>query len=220
MKIKVSEEFKSKIEGFVGAALIVEAQNTKHNETLWAEIDQFSENLRSSSDLTNIKTNIPIASTRHAYKLLGKDPNRYRPSAEALRRRILRDLPLFQIDTMVDLINLVSLETGYSISGLDLAKIDGKNIILGVGKANEYFEAIGRGVLNIEGLPVYRDNLGGISTPTSDEERTKLTTETSQLLILINAYDRGDRLDFAINYAKELLHAHLTPKSMEIVHYS
>ena len=60
-----------------------------------------------------------------AYKRLGKDPNRYRPSAEALRRRILRGLPLYKIDTLVDIVNLVSIRSGYSIGGFDADKIVG-----------------------------------------------------------------------------------------------
>ena len=44
---------------------------------------------------------------------------------------------------------------------------------LGVGKAGEPYEGIGRGTINIEGLPVYRDQIGGVGTPTSDNERTK-----------------------------------------------
>lgn len=83
--------------------------------------------------------------TREAYKRCGKDPGRYRPSAEALRRRLMRGIPLYQIDTLVDLINLVSLRTGHSIGGFDADKIQGNRLELGIGKAEEPFEGIGRG---------------------------------------------------------------------------
>lgn len=147
--------------------------------------------------------------TREVYKKLGKDPNRYRPSAEALLRRIVRGIPLYQINTLVDLINLVSMKTGYSIGGFDADKIEG-DLVLGVGKAGEKFEAIGRGLLNIEGLPVYRDNVGGIGTPTSDEERTKITLETTNLLMIINGYSGKSGLEEATEYAKRLLNPALT----------
>ena len=77
----------------------------------------------------------------------------------------------------MDLINLVSLKTRYSIGGFDADKVEG-DVMLGVGKADEKFEAIGRGMLNIEGLPVYRDDIGAIGTPTSDEERTSRTLKS------------------------------------------
>ena len=67
----------------------------------------------------------------------------------------------------------------------------GDTLTLGIGREGEPYEGIGRGMLNIAGLPVYRDAQGGVGTPTSDNERTKMTLETTHLLVLINGYD-GD----------------------------
>ena len=128
-------------------------------------------------------------------------------AGKALCRRILKGQPLYQIDTLVDLINLVSLKTGYSIGGFDEDLIEG-DLLLGVGKAGEPFEAIGRGSLNIEGLPVYRDKFGGIGTPTSDEERTKITSQTTRLLMLINGYSGPEGLQEAADYSVALLKKH------------
>ena len=130
-----------------------------------------------------------IRATREAYKTLGKDPSRYRPSNEQLVRRLLQGKELYQINTLVDINNLVSVRWGYSIGGFDVSLIQGHTLTLGVGRAGEPYEGIGRGPLNIEGLPVYRDTAGGIGTPTSDHERTKLSLTTTRLLFLINAYD-------------------------------
>ena len=76
---------------------------------------------------------------------------------------------------------------------------------MGVGKADEPFEAIGRGIMNIEGLPVYRDSLGGIGNPSSDEERTKITSETEHLLMLINGYSGAEGLKEAAEFSIDLL---------------
>ncbi|HBB06204.1 MAG TPA: hypothetical protein DCZ73_00455, partial [Bacteroides sp.] len=131
--------------------------------------------------------------------------SRYRPSAEALCRRILKGSPLYQIDTLVDLINVVSIASGYSIGGFDADKIEGDTLTLGIGRAGEPYEGIGRGELNIEGMPVYRDARGGIGTPTSDNERTKLTLQTTRLLTIINGYSGEDGLREAGDYMQELL---------------
>ena len=147
----------------------------------------------------------PIQATREAYKRCGKDPSRYRPSAEALCRRILKGSPLYQIDTLVDLINVVSIASGYSIGGFDADKIEGDTLTLGIGRAGEPYEGIGRGELNIEGMPVYRDARGGIGTPTSDNERTKLTLQTTRLLTIINGYSGEEGLREAGDYMQELL---------------
>ena len=123
-------------------------------------------------------------------------------ASETARRRLLRGLELYKIDMLVDLINLVSLRTGYSIGGFDADKIQGTDLCLGVGP----FEGIGRGVLNIEGLPVWRDALGGIGTPTSDNERTKMDVGTRRILAIINGYDGDEqRLNEAAGMTQELL---------------
>lgn len=159
----------------------------------------------STTEPEDIKQQPAIAATREVYKRCGKDPSRYRPSAEALRRRLMRGLALYQIDTLVDLINLVSLRTGYSIGGFDADKIQGTNLELGIGRAEEPFEGIGRGVLNIEGLPVYRDDAGGIGTPTSDNERTKMDRGTKHILAIVNGYSGQDGLKEAAEMIQELL---------------
>ena len=69
------------------------------------------------------------------------------------------------------------------------ARIVGDTITLGVGREGEPYEGIGRGVLNIAGMPVVRDAIGGIGTPTSDNERTKMSLQTTRLLALVNGYD-------------------------------
>ncbi len=179
--------------------------NTLHSDELWEEIACVQKKFQEQYSIEDINKRPEIASTREAYKKLGKDPNRYRPSAEALCRRTLREIPLYQINTLVDLINLVSIKTGYSIGGFDANLIE-SDLILGVGEENETFEAIGRGILNIHGLPIYRDSRGGIGTPTSDEERTKIRPETSRLLMIINAYSGEQGLLEAVEYSKTLLH--------------
>ena len=159
---------------------------------------------RTTYTVSDIKLLPTIQATRNAYKIAGKDPNRYRPSAEALMRRLINGNDLYKISTLVDLINLVSLKTGYSIGGFDRDKIEGTPI-LGVGVENEKFEGIGRGLLNIAGLPVYRDDKGGIGTPTSDEVRTSISLNTKNILIIINGYSGKEGLNEAVDYTISLL---------------
>ncbi|MBF6627218.1 MAG: hypothetical protein ITG04_01750 [Proteiniphilum sp.] len=216
-EITISDRLYEVCPAFRMAAIACKVKNNSYNEELWKEIDRYSTQFATTYRMEEIKLRPAIHATRKSYKNLGKDPNRYRPSAEALCRRILKGQELYQINTLVDLINLVSLKTGYSIGGFDLDKIEG-DLILGVGEADERFEAIGRGVLNIEGLPVYRDDRGGIGTPTSDEERTKITTGTTHLLMIINAYSGEEGLQEAVEYSVDLLNMHADAKEIDI-HY-
>lgn len=178
--------------------------NSPSDEVLWEEIAKAEDNLRKTLRMEDVAKRIPVYATRQAYKKLGKDPNRYRPSAEALCRRLLKGYPLYRIDTLVDLINLISIETGYSIGGFDSDKIQG-DLVLGVGEADELFNGIGRGPLNIEGLPVYRDIVGGVGTPTRDEERTKIDLSTTRLFMIINGYSGKTGMEDAISSSVKLL---------------
>lgn len=217
--LQVSEELKQACPNYRGAAVYAAVRNTQHSEGLWQEISTFTHELQATETVDSIKQQMAIVATREAYRACGKDPSRYRPSAEALRRRLLRGLDLYHIDTLVDLINLVSLRTGYSIGGFDADKIQGNNLCLGIGKANEPFEGIGRGRLNIEGLPVYRDAIGGIGTPTSDHERTKMSVETTHILAIINGYSGEKGLLEAAQMTLDLLKRYADAAEGEIMLY-
>lgn len=180
-------------------------ENTPTPARLTELLDDECDAIHNTLQLPDINKRAAIAATRKVYKALGKDPNRYRPSAEALCRRAVKESGLYTINTLVDLINLVSIRSGYSIGGFDLDKIEGDGIILGVGEDGEPFEAIGRGQLNIAGLPVFRDSIGGIGTPTSDNERTKLSLDTRRLLMTVNIYGEEMSPEDTVAYIRTLL---------------
>ena len=206
MKIIVSQEIEQVCPGFVGAAVEASVVNTPYCAPLWEEIHALGERFRATLTTETLKQMSGIEATRKVYKACGKDPSRYRPAAEALIRRMLQGKALYQIDTLVDLINLASIAYGYSLGGFDADKMAGDTLTLGVGRAGEPYEGIGRGILNIEGLPVYRDAEGGVGTPTSDNERTKIGLDTTHLLVLVNGYDgHEDSVVANAKYIQELL---------------
>ena len=213
--ISISEEIATACPDLHVLALSCDVCNSEPDERLWQEIADEEKAVRETVKLEQINKWLPMQATRQAYKRLGKDPNRYRPSSEALRRRILRELPLYKVDTLVDLINLVSIRSGYSIGGFDVDKIAGGSLVLGVGREGEIYHGIGRGELNIAGLPVYRDAVGGIGTPTSDEERTKIGLDTTHLLMIINGYSGLEGLEAAGKYAVGLLSKYVSAINME-----
>lgn len=213
--ISISEEIATACPDLHVLALSCDVCNSEPDERLWQEIADEEKAVRETVKLEQINKWLPIQATHQAYKRLGKDPNRYRPSSEALRRRILRELPLYKVDTLVDLINLVSIRSGYSIGGFDVDKIAGGSLVLGVGREGEIYHGIGRGELNIAGLPVYRDAVGGIGTPTSDEERTKIGLDTTHLLMIINGYSGLEGLEAAGKYAVGLLSKYVSAINME-----
>ena len=184
-KIIISEAILNKIPNTRLGVITADIEYETNNPVLTERIKSEQEHI-SQVPIENIK-NIPaIAMTRAAYRALGKEPARYRPSAEALLRRLIQGKGLYQISNIVDTINLASILTGYSIGGYDLDKIQG-DVIFDVGSSNDIYEAIGRGIINVENLPVFRDQLGAFGSPTTDSVRTMITEDTrSVMLIVVN----------------------------------
>lgn len=188
MKFKFDELIREKAPGvrlLVGEANVVDCPT---DDRLWSEIELVCKRIAESYEMSMVNKRPGIAATRAAYKACGKEPNRYRPSTEAMCRRIVRGDGLYRTSAVVDLINLVSIVSGYSIGAFDRDKIEGDVLTLGVGREGEPYEAIHRGQLNIAGMPVLRDSVGGIATPTSDNARTCMTSATRRLLVVVNIY--------------------------------
>jgi DNA/RNA-binding domain of Phe-tRNA-synthetase-like protein len=135
-----------------------------------------------------------IVATRAAYKALGKDPARYRGSAEALLRRMVAGKGFPQINAVVDVINLVSVESRLPVGLYDLAHVTGE-IVFRAGLAGETYKGIGKYDLNLEGLPIFCDVAGPHGSPTSDSERTMVTAATREVLAVIVSFGGAENLE-------------------------
>lgn len=143
-----------------------------------------------------------IAEARSAFRRLGKDPSRYRPSSEALLRRAAQGKGLFRVNNVVDTNNLVSLDSGLPAGTYDLDRLDAP-LELRVGAAGASYEAIARGAFNLESLPVLCDTQGPFGSPTSDSLRSMITEETRRLLLVIYAFGAAPGLEAACDSAAE-----------------
>jgi DNA/RNA-binding domain of Phe-tRNA-synthetase-like protein len=165
-------------------------------------IESVSSRLSEKLTLNEISTINIIHQTRQAYKKLGQDPSRYRPSAEALYRRIINGKELYRVNNIVDILNCISIKSGFSIGGYDLDKIEWE-IKLGIGKENEPYEAIGRGKLNIHLLPVLRDKNGPFGSPTSDSIRTMVVPETKTFMMVFFDFEGSGNIEEILNKSAE-----------------
>lgn len=107
MNIVVSKEIESVCPSFVGACVEALVVNSEYCQPLWDEINALGERFRQTLTTQTLKELSGIAATRRVYRACGKDPSRYRPASEALIRRQLTGKSLYQIDTLVDLVNLL-----------------------------------------------------------------------------------------------------------------
>lgn len=213
--VSVSEELKSIVPELILSC--IECDVVMHEEygELWSEIENRTGELAALLRVEEISRLAAIAASRRGYKACGKDPARYRLSAEALLRRTVQGKGLYRVNNVVDLLNLVSVSTGFSIGGYDAGKIEGE-VVFGVGRNNEPYEGIGRGELNIESLPVFRDNLGAFGSPTSDSVRTSVTLETSRFLMILIDFGALPGLEKATEMAVSLLKKYAGATNMEI----
>ena len=103
MNIQISEQIATQCPRLCVAALTAEVVNSDNCDALWQAIEQCEVDFRAQFTPETLKQRPGIAATRAAYKALGKDPSRYRPSNEALVRRTLQGKSLYRINTLVDL---------------------------------------------------------------------------------------------------------------------
>jgi DNA/RNA-binding domain of Phe-tRNA-synthetase-like protein len=183
----------------------VEAMDT--SSALEEELRSCEQSILSLSDPRSILESPAISSTRYGYKTLGKDPARYRGSAEALIRRIIAGKGLPRIHAIVDIINVASVESRLPIGLYDLAHVQG-NITFRAGRAGETYKGIGKYDLNLEGLPLFADELGPHGSATSDSERTMVTAATRNVLAIFVSFGGPENLERYLDRMSSLLAVH------------
>lgn len=177
----------------------------KKNEEMWKYLkkDIFK---KVKDDIFDYGINeIPnIKASRQAYKAFGKDPSRYRVSSEALIRRIGQGKGLYEVNTVVDTNNLISIQSGFSVGSYDAGRISDE-LTFRIGRKGETYKGIGKDEVNIEGLPVLADESGAVGSSTSDSERAMITEQTGEVLTLIYSFSDNQDLEKAMDYGKEYL---------------
>ena len=127
-----------------------------------------------------------VASVRTMYKRVGLDPNKARPSSEALLRRVRKGDTLPRINSMVDVCNWCSLEFQLPYGLYDASKIDG-DVELRIGRAGESYAGIRKDEVHVEGRIALADAAGPFGNPTSDSARTMVTTATTRAMLVVFA---------------------------------
>ncbi len=194
MKITIDAKLKAKCPRTALACLTARVQPGPSPVALLAEMNQRELEIQELPFPRGVLESPQVETVRKAYKSVGKDPARYRGSAEALLRRIVAGKGFPQINVVVDVINLVSVESRLPIGLYDLAHVTGE-IIFRAGRAGETYKGIGKYDLNLEGLPIFCDAAGPHGSPTSDSERTMVTAATKQVLGIIVSFGGAEGLE-------------------------
>ncbi|MBU5440106.1 hypothetical protein KQI42_19105 [Tissierella sp. MSJ-40] len=195
MKISISNEiysiFPKTALGVLSYRAFVEPSSKEFTKLFEDVIDKLSQKY----SIEEITKNPHIISTRQAYKALGKSPQQYRNAAEAMLRRIIKGKGLYHVNNIVDINNLISITSGYSIGSYDTKKLKG-NIELRRAESRLHYDGIGKDNINIEHLPTLYDELGAFGNPTSDSKRAMIQSGEKDIISVIYAFDGDEELDF------------------------
>jgi DNA/RNA-binding domain of Phe-tRNA-synthetase-like protein len=194
MRLSIDETLKRKCPRTALGCVTAQVQAVPAPPDLLAEMHARVDEILKLPYSRGVLESTGITATRAAYKALGKDPARYRGSAEALLRRVVAGKGLPQINAVVDVINLVSVESRLSIGLYDLAHVRG-DIVFRAGVAGETYKGIGKYDLNLEGLPVFCDGQGPHGSPTSDSERTMVTAATTRVIAIVISFGGKEGLE-------------------------
>jgi len=203
-EILISDKIKNVLPGIQLGCLFAKVRVRPSSEELLGYISQVVDSVRGSLTIELVSKVRVITTTKDAYRKLGKDPSRYRPSAEALTRRIVQGKGLYRVNNIVDALNIISIKHGYSIGGYDHDKLD-LPVELGIGEAGEPYETIGRGELNIEQMPVLRDASGAFGSPTSDSRRTMVRDSTRSFLMMFFDFQPAGLLEHVMQDTEHVL---------------
>lgn len=202
MTITISRTITEKVPLFTIAALSFTASVTS-SEVTDACLAEEEISIRSCfSDLPSVLADPRISAARDGYKAFGKDPSRYRLAAESLLRRVVKGHEFYRISNVVDLGNVLSARIRRSVAVLDADRIEG-DVRVRLGRADDVYEGIGRGRIDIENVPLYEDARGPFGSTTSDTLRTSITEDTTHVLLFIIGFT-PEGLDADLALAQEL----------------
>ncbi len=211
--VKIAAELQATCPRVALASVTADVEARATSEAMDHELCGCEERIVKLAEPRAVLESAAILATRVAYKALGKDPARYRGSAEALLRRVIAGKGLPRINNVVDVINFLSVESRLSVGLYDLARVQG-DIVFRAGRAGETYKGIGKYDLNLAGLPVFCDALGPHGSPTSDSERTMVTLGTTQVIAIIISFGGAELLQRWGQQMTELLEKYTSGKNI------
>src|SRR5580692_10756971 len=153
-------------------------------EELARLMDEICERKRREFTVESLAEAEPVRAVRAMFREWGMDPSKYRPSSEALLRRVVQGKGLYRVSNVVDIGNLGSIETGWPYGCYDRSKID-VPVSFRHGVTGERYGGIGKQTWHLEGRPVLADSQGPFGSPISDSTRSMITESGKQIMIVI-----------------------------------
>ena len=186
------------------------------DERFWSEMEEtYFPQVRASIDGKSWSEIPGVRGSRLMYKAFGRNPGRYRVSSEALMRRVRRSDPLYRINSVVDVNNLISVRSGLSVGSYDLEKVQG-DIVMRRGAAGETYPGIGKDAIDLENLLVLTDDLGAFGSSMSDSTRSMVTLETTDVLVVLHCFEDDMDLPALLKESKSAFETYADAQNVEM----
>lgn len=189
-------------------------------QMLKGRLQLFQESIFFELENQNVTEIEEIQEWREIFKKTGKDPNRYRHSAEALFRRIKKQQYLSPINSAIDLNNFFSLQYKIPLGIYNLDQISGE-ISMRLGEEHEEYYGINGRNNNIQQLIVLADEKGPFGSPFVDSERTAVSAHTKraiQIVFLRPSMDMAEADKMVHSLMKMFTQIHGGEASYKIIH--
>lgn len=144
---------------------VIEADNvrvTSGDEALVRLMQEICDRKRAEFTVESLAEAQPVRAVRAMFREWDMDPSKYRPSSEALLRRVVQGKSLYRVSNVVDVGNLCSIETSWPFGCYDRDKIR-EPVMFRHGAAGEQYEGIGKRTWHLEGRPVLADPDGPLA---------------------------------------------------------
>ena len=196
MNCRISNDLKNLLPNFSVIAYEIDFESDFDAMNKSKEVDDYLEKLYtlvSSKYNYDEITKIPkLKQTRDGYKKMGKDPSHTRPACEALLRRVVKGNNLYRLGEVIDLGNILSIETLRSVCVVDKERLV-NDVVIRLGTKEDIYEGINRGLINVTYIPVYTDEIGPFGCPTCDTLWTCVTSSTKSILVMNICFDEIEK---------------------------
>ncbi|MBD8070617.1 B3/4 domain-containing protein [Bacillus sp. PS06] len=186
MEITISQSLKNVVPDFkIG---VIEYSNivvADSPQMVKGRLQLFQENIFFDLDEKDVSAYEGLREWKAVFNKVGTDPNRYRPSVEALYRRIKKQNYITTIHSAADVNNFFSLQYEVPIGIYDTDKLHGEFIEIGIGSTTDEYEGINGRIMSMEKKIISSDAEGAFGSPIVDSARTSVTTSTKNALQLI-----------------------------------
>ena len=187
-RIKIDQSLKDVYPEIRLGCLSFTAEVTEQNDRFWehleADVIPGLEAMLASTELGDIPG---VACSRAAYKAFGRNPGRYRVSSEALLRRIRSGKGLYHVNSVVDVNNMLSMQTALSYGSYDIDHIAGDVVLKRAGEGEGYY-GIGKDFIDMENMLVLSDDEGIFGSSYSDSHRALISTDAKNILVVIYCF--------------------------------